>query len=319
MQNENKTTALALRPAESASFSTLNYAEAWALAGDIAERLHKSALIPTALRGKPADITICIMTGYELGLGPFQSMRGINVIQGKAALAADLIAALVQRSSAAEYFQPSATPDETCTYVTRRKGSSQEVEMTFDKAMAQKAGLWGKGNWRSYPAAMLRARCATALARAVYPDSTFGLYDPDELGIAVETVGTGETPPEPVDEKAPPTKTKRKRRTKAQMQADKAEAEAKAKHEAEKANGYQSEAEHDPETGEVIDAEVIELSDHRDDDGKPFDWDAEVLTLHAELAEADKQQALDLLPRLKKVPDGFKRDLHVTFNEAMKR
>jgi hypothetical protein len=37
---------------------------------------------------------------------------------------------------------------------------------------------------------MLRARCSSALARAVFPDLLFGVYDPDEMGGAVVPVAT---------------------------------------------------------------------------------------------------------------------------------
>jgi hypothetical protein len=52
--------------------------------------------------------------------------------------------------------------------------------MSFTTADAQRAGLNGD-NWRKYPAAMLRARCLSAICRAVFPDLCLGLYDPDEL------------------------------------------------------------------------------------------------------------------------------------------
>jgi hypothetical protein len=42
---------------------------------------------------------------------------------------------------------------------------------------AQAAGLAGKDNWKKYPAAMLRARCVSALSRAVYPEAVLGIYE----------------------------------------------------------------------------------------------------------------------------------------------
>ena len=46
-------------------------------------------------------------------------------------------------------------------------------------AEAQAAGVATKDNWRKFPAAMLRARAASALVRAVYPDVLLGVYDSD--------------------------------------------------------------------------------------------------------------------------------------------
>jgi hypothetical protein len=45
---------------------------------------------------------------------------------------------------------------------------------------AKAAGLSGGDNWRKHTAAMLRARCSSALARAVYPDLMMGVYEHDE-------------------------------------------------------------------------------------------------------------------------------------------
>jgi len=53
--------------------------------------------------------------------------------------------------------------------------------MSFTIEQAQRAGVTGKDNWKKYPEAMLRARCISALARAVYPDVVLGIYETDEL------------------------------------------------------------------------------------------------------------------------------------------
>ena len=40
----------------------------------------------------------CILTGEELGLGPMQSLRMVNVIEGRPAASAELMRALVNRA-----------------------------------------------------------------------------------------------------------------------------------------------------------------------------------------------------------------------------
>ncbi len=62
--------------------------------------------------------------------------------------------------------------------------------MSFDLKDAEMAELLrpsrsGKPTaWQKYPKTMLRWRCATELARAVYPDVVSNVYTPDELGDA---------------------------------------------------------------------------------------------------------------------------------------
>lgn len=147
----------------------------------LAQTLVASRLLPRSVATPEAAFAI-IATGRELGLTAMQSLRSIHVIEGKPTLSADLICALVkQRGDVCAYFRLVESTDQVATYETHRKGEPEPTRMSFSMADANRAGVTGKDNWRKYPAAMLRARCITALARAVYPDLAMGLYDPDEV------------------------------------------------------------------------------------------------------------------------------------------
>lgn len=146
----------------------------------LAEVLSKSGLLPDALRNKPSDVLVTLITGHELGLSPMQSVRGLHVVQGRAVMSADLTVALVmRRRDVCEWFRLVKSDDKAAEYQTKRVGS-EPVTMSYTFAQATTAGLTGKQNWKTHTAAMLRARCSAALARAVYPDLVLGVYDPDE-------------------------------------------------------------------------------------------------------------------------------------------
>lgn len=146
----------------------------------LAKQLSTSALLPRALQGKPADVLIVLLTGRELGIGPMQAIRGINVIDGKGVTSADLMVALaISKRDVCEYFRLLESSPQKATYETKRVGS-EPVKLTWTIQQAQTARLTGKQNWQTYPDAMLRARCAAALARAVYPDLFLGVYTPEE-------------------------------------------------------------------------------------------------------------------------------------------
>lgn len=148
----------------------------------LAMMLSKSTLLPRALQGKPGDVLVVLITGRELGLSPMQAIRGIHVIDGRPCMAADLMAALVQRRrDVCEWFRLVHSDDNRAVYETLRVGHPAPVKMEWTMEQAKAAGVAGKDNWRKYPAAMLRARCAAALIRAVYPDLMHGVYDPEEL------------------------------------------------------------------------------------------------------------------------------------------
>jgi hypothetical protein len=176
--------------------------------GSIAEAMHmaallvKSRLLPDSVQSPEAAFAI-IATGRELGLTAMQSLRSIHVIKGKTILSADLVAALVKsRRDVCAFFMLVESTTERATYKTQRVGEPEATTLSFTMDDAKRAQVTGNPNWTKYPAAMLRARCITALARAVYPDLAMGVYDPDE--IAGEPVA----PPqvyEPVPSRAAPT------------------------------------------------------------------------------------------------------------------
>lgn len=72
-------------------------------------------------------------------------------------------------------------------------GSSATVRWTMEDA--KMAGLAGKNNWKTYPRAMLMARCTSELCRILFPDIIAGLsYTPEEIA-SIEGVEIEETAP----------------------------------------------------------------------------------------------------------------------------
>lgn len=159
------------------AFEPRSINEAMQLAG----LLVASRLLPRSVSTPEAAFAI-IATGRELGLTAMQSLRTIHVIEGKPTLSADLVAALVKsRRDICTFFMLVESTDRVARYRTQRVGEPEPTTMAFTIEEAQRAGVASKDNWKKYPAAMLRARCITALARAVYPDLAMGIYDEDEI------------------------------------------------------------------------------------------------------------------------------------------
>lgn len=175
--------AMVVRTVEaSRAFEPSSIEEAYRLA----KLLVASRLLPEAVTTPEAAFAV-IATGRELGLSAMQSLRSIHVIKGKPTLSADLICALVKgRSDVCKFFRLVSSDETSAVYETARNGEPEPTKMSFSLDDAKRAQLLGSANWQKYPAAMLRARCITALARAVYPDLVMGLYDPDELQQVVE-------------------------------------------------------------------------------------------------------------------------------------
>ena len=128
---------------------------------------------------------ILIARCAELGLSAVQGLCSIHIIKGKPVLSADLMVGLVKSKACCAWFMVVESTNEQAVYETQRVGEPEPTSMMFTIKDAKRAGLLGNPNWTKYPAAMLRARASSALARAVYPDVVGGLYDPDELGGSV--------------------------------------------------------------------------------------------------------------------------------------
>jgi RecT family len=119
--------------------------------------------------------------GEDLGLTPMQSIRGMHLVKGKPILAAQTIHAIVvKRRDICKYLRLVESTHEKCTYETLRDGDPAPTTLTWTIQMAQRAGLLQNPTWKNHPEAMLRARCISAICRAVYPDLVLGVYDEDE-------------------------------------------------------------------------------------------------------------------------------------------
>jgi hypothetical protein len=159
------------------SYEPRGIEDAW----NLAETLHRSGLLPRGL-ARPEAVLYALIAGREIGLTATQSLRSLHIVEGKVVLSADLIVAMAKRNkSVCRYFRLVESTGLVARYETQRVDEPAPTSMSWTWDQAQRAGLTGKDNWRKYADAMLRARCAAALARAVYPDLCMGMYDPDEL------------------------------------------------------------------------------------------------------------------------------------------
>lgn len=121
-----------------------------------------------------------ILAGYELGIGAFAAMRGINIIQGQLALNASLTAALIKRDPHYDYRVIEST-NERCELEFLCDGKPIG-KCAWEKRDAELAGLLNKDNWKKYPRAMYFSRNLTEGARKFCPHLTMGsVYFPEEL------------------------------------------------------------------------------------------------------------------------------------------
>lgn len=144
----------------------------------------QSSLIPAEYRGKPADIVWAMDIGDALGVPYTQVMQSMVVARGKMTMSADLMGAVVRR--AGHKLRLREDGDSVTATLIRADDPDYEFTVTWDKAKAQAAGLWGsRGPWQQYPRQMLRARAITEVCRQGASDALAGtVYTPEELESA---------------------------------------------------------------------------------------------------------------------------------------
>ena len=147
----------------------------------VAKWIHESRLF--AQYGSPQAVFSIVLAGRELGLGVMASLRGFFVVEGKPMMAADLIRALVLSSGKAEYFTCVERTADSATWETKRRGDPTSVKLSYSMAEAEAAGIVRAGSaWMKQKPDMIAKTASTKLARLVYPDVTFGIYSPSEVG-----------------------------------------------------------------------------------------------------------------------------------------
>lgn len=178
--NDAKTTALALPTGNE-----------WGTITQMAEVLVPSGMLPAHIK-TPAAAAAIILKGRELGIPPMQALSGIAVIQGKPTAGSELMLALLYRDhgDGALWFVESTETACRVSYARRGWPERRDYQFTIDDA--KRAGLLTNATWTKYPAAMLRARAISAVARMAFPDSIGGMYTPEELGGTVVITDDGE-------------------------------------------------------------------------------------------------------------------------------
>src|SRR3990167_5814415 len=101
--------------------------------------LIKSGFLPASIT-RPEQAFAIILAGSELGIGPMESLRQINIIQGKPTLSVQLMLALAYRKVKGFACQITVSDNSQCKLTMIREGMNP-YEHTFTIADAAKLGL----------------------------------------------------------------------------------------------------------------------------------------------------------------------------------
>ena len=147
-----------------------------------------------------AQAIVKVMAGAEVGIPPFASLSGINVIQGKPTFGANLIATIVDNHPRYGY-KVIRADDEACI-IEWYKDGEKAGQSSFTIEEARSIKQWNKKknafepltngiNWQNYPSDMLFARAMTRGQKRYAAGVAGGapIYTAEELGAEVDEDG----------------------------------------------------------------------------------------------------------------------------------
>lgn len=113
-----------------------------------------------------AQAYVKIALGNSMGFSPAESMQGIDLIQGRPSVGAQLRAARMQRAG---YSWSVDQCDAKGCVLTLFRGDKKLGVISYLEDDAKAAGLFGKDNWKKDPASMFFARAITRAQRRFAP------------------------------------------------------------------------------------------------------------------------------------------------------
>jgi hypothetical protein len=167
-------------------------ADEWRGLCQMANIMAYSNLVPDALRRRPEDVLLVLLTGRSLGIDPTTALAQCYVVDGKVTIAPKLRLALLHQSGKGR-----VVPHEVGqTFVVGKvlTPSGEVIETRTLNMDEVPPSLTRKKNWSDYPSRMLWWRLAGWLLDDHFPEIGLGIYSPDELGAITDDEGVPISP-----------------------------------------------------------------------------------------------------------------------------
>jgi hypothetical protein len=186
----------------SSFLDTGKFEQTWRAANVLA----KSDLVPAQYRNKPENCFLAFTMSAQVGMNPFTLMQKTYVVQGKLAMEAQLIIALMNtRGPFTEPVQwkfEGQGEQRKCTAYAKHKITGNTCESTVTWTMVKAEG-WDKNpKWKNLTDLMFQYRSASFLASLYCPEVKFGMMTLEEAeDIDGVTVTSPKQPESPLEEK----------------------------------------------------------------------------------------------------------------------
>ena len=184
---EKKETKVAVKHETDFSKGIFGSSDNWLMAGQMAQALSQSTIVPKDYQGNQANAMVAIEIANRLQTSPLMVMQNLYVIQGRPSWSAQFLIASVNGSGKYDMeLQYDEKKDKdgkpfSCQCWTTKDGRKVSGPV-IDMEMAKAEGWYGKAGskWKTMPQIMLRYRAASFFARMNCPELTLGFYTKEE-------------------------------------------------------------------------------------------------------------------------------------------
>ena len=185
---EKKETKVAVKHETDFSKGIFGSSDNWLMAGQMAQALSQSTIVPKDYQGNQANAMVAIEIANRLQTSPLMVMQNLYVIQGRPSWSAQFLIASVNGSGKYDMelqYDEKADKDGkpfSCQCWTTKDGRKVSGPV-IDMEMAKAEGWYGKAGskWKTMPQIMLRYRAASFFARMNCPELTLGFYTKEEV------------------------------------------------------------------------------------------------------------------------------------------
>lgn len=172
---------LALHPSTGMTADVFADKEAFNQLVRVADAFSKTALVPEAYRGKPADCMVAIDMANRMGLPPLMVMQNLYVVKGKPSWSGQACMSMIHanpryKDAHPVFFGEKGTDGRGCRIEAIRVSDGETVggsDVTI--AMARAEGWLSNPKWKNMPEQMLAYRAAAFFARVYCPDALMGI------------------------------------------------------------------------------------------------------------------------------------------------
>ena len=133
-------------------------------------------MAPKQYQGKPSNVLFALEYAEAVGVPAIHALMSIAVINGKPSPSSELMVTLARKAGHKVWTELADDKLSATTFVVRADMPDKVFSDTFDKQLAQQAGLWGKsGPWVNYPDVMLANRSKSRAIRMACPEVLAGV------------------------------------------------------------------------------------------------------------------------------------------------